>query len=178
MKINRLLSAAFGLVGSVISSVGFAGSAPATSNVYVFNMANTPATIKDGDTFQIGGLTFRVHGADTPERKQSYKLPDGTTLQAGEEARKALSFLLAYGKLECVKVSMSYKRIVSVCTIDGRDIAVEMVRQGLAVVDTRFTSGWYEVILKYHEAQAKLFNLGIWQAQNPQMPWDHESRAR
>lgn len=104
--------------------------------------------IVDGDTFDVrtNGETLRIRlcGIDAPERGE----------QGYEEATETMRGLVEGRILECRHVgagtpcdgrseATSYDRIVAQCLINGRDIATEMVSQGVACDWPRFSGGHY-----------------------------------
>ncbi len=93
--------------------------------------------VTDGDTFHFSGLdpAIRVWGLDAPERKQA----------GGSEATRAMRSLISGATLECrVRDIDRYQRLVAQCFLpDGRDIAAEMIRMGVATEYCRYSGGYY-----------------------------------
>ena len=75
-------------------------------------------------------------GLDAPERKQA----------GGSEATRALRSLITGTTLDCqVRDIDRYHRIVAQCFLpDGRDIAAEMIRMGVATEYCRYSGGYYQ----------------------------------
>ena len=94
--------------------------------------------VTDGDTFHLSELdpAIRVWGLDAPERKQV----------GGSEATRAMRGLITGATLDCqVRDIDRYQRIVAQCFLpDGRDIAAEMIRMGVATEYCRYSRGYYE----------------------------------
>ena len=94
--------------------------------------------VTDGDTFHLSGLdpAIRVWGLDAPERKQV----------GGSEAKRAMRSLIIGATLDCqVRDTDRYHRIVAQCFLpDGRDIAAEMIRMGVATEYCRYSRGYYQ----------------------------------
>lgn len=93
--------------------------------------------ILDGDTFTLSGVSrrIRVWGLDAPE----WNHPGGSAATA--TLRKLIS-----GKvLNCQLRDMDrYGRHVAQCVLpDGRDIAAEMIRAGVATEYCRYSRGYY-----------------------------------
>jgi micrococcal nuclease len=88
----------------------------------------------DGDTLRCGdGTRVRIWGIQAPERHH----PEGPA------STRALSRLIAGKVLTCQPRGKSYDRVVALCTVDGRDVAAEMVRQGQAADWPRYSGGLY-----------------------------------
>jgi micrococcal nuclease len=94
--------------------------------------------VTDGDTFHLSGLApaIRVWGLDAPERKQV----------GGSQATRAMRDLITGTTLDCrVRDIDRYHRIVAQCFLpDGRDIAAEMIRMGVATEYCRYSRGYYQ----------------------------------
>ena len=94
--------------------------------------------VTDGDTFHLSELNpaIRVWGLDAPERKQL----------GGSEATRAMRGLITGATLDCqVRDIDRYQRIVAQCFLpDGRDIAAEMIRMGVAMEYCRYSRGYYQ----------------------------------
>ncbi len=59
--------------------------------------------VVDGDTIEVSSITYRLHGIDAPEAGQ-----------------------------KCAKGTDSYRRVIGVCNVDGRDLNAAMVASGNA----------------------------------------------
>ena len=101
------------------------------------SVAGTVSHVTDGDTFHLLGLdpAIRVWGLDAPERKQA----------GGSDATRAMRGLISGAMLVCqVRDIDRYSRIVAQCFLpDGRDIAAEMIRMGVATEYCRYSGGFY-----------------------------------
>lgn len=64
----------------------------------------------------------------------------------GSEATRAMRGLIAGTTLDCrVRDIDRYNRIVAQCFLpDGRDIAAEMIRMGVATEYCRYSRGYYQ----------------------------------
>lgn len=90
--------------------------------------------VYDGDTFRChDGPRVRVWGVNAAELRDP----------GGAEAKRALTRLISGKVLTCVKRGKSYDRVVALCTVDGRDVAAEMVRRGHAVDWPKYSRGRY-----------------------------------
>ncbi len=93
------------------------------------------AWVIDGDTLDLGGTRIRLAGIDAPELDHPY----------GKTAKWALVKLCKGQEIRAVfKGSLSHDRTVATCYLpDGRDLAAEMVRAGLAIDWPKFSGGKY-----------------------------------
>ena len=102
------------------------------------SVSGTVSRVTDGDTFHLLGLdpAIRVWGLDAPERKQA----------GGSDATRAMRGLITGATLTCqVRDIDRYRRIVAQCFLpDGRDIAAEMIRMGVAAEYCRYSGGYYQ----------------------------------
>jgi endonuclease YncB( thermonuclease family) len=100
--------------------------------------SGTVARVTDGDTFRLQGIdkAIRVWGLDAPERKDP----------GGPAATSAMRDLITGQTLTCRNVNIDrYGRIVGQCFLpDGRDIAAEMIRRGVATEYCRYSGGYYQ----------------------------------
>lgn len=91
--------------------------------------------VEDGDTIIIKGYAIRLAWIDAPELDHPYG-----------KASKWAMHRLCKGQTIIAHVSdeMSYKRVVATCYLpDGRDLAAELVKQGLAIDWPKFSGGKY-----------------------------------
>jgi len=90
--------------------------------------------VHDGDTWTCrGGQRVRLWGVNAAELRDP----------GGAEAKRALNHLIAGKVLTCVPKGRSYDRTVALCTVDGHDVAEEMVRQRQAVDWPKYSRGRY-----------------------------------
>ena len=103
------------------------------------NSVSAPVSrVTDGDTFRLQGVdqAIRVWGLDAPERNEV----------GGSAATAAMRTLITGQTLDCrIKDIDRYGRIVGQCLLlDGRDIAAEMIRMGVATEYCRYSGGYYQ----------------------------------
>lgn len=93
--------------------------------------------VVDGDTFTLRGESrrIRVWGLDAPE----WNHPGGAAATA------TLREFIAGHRLHCDVLDIDrYGRLVAQCFLpDGRDIAAEMIRSGVATEYCRYSRGFY-----------------------------------
>ncbi|HLP91954.1 MAG TPA: thermonuclease family protein [Nostocaceae cyanobacterium] len=115
-------------------------------------------------------VTVRLACIDAPELSQR---------PWGEKSRDRLQELLPRGFIAELKVATPavgdrYGRQVGELFWGGRNINLQLVAEGLAVVYRQYLSSCPESrgYLVLAEAEAKTKGLGLWGEENPLMPWD------
>ena len=123
--------------------------------------------VADGDTITIldsenKQIKIRLYGIDAPERAQDF----------GKVSREYLAELVA-GKTVNVTVldTDRYGRSVGRIEIEGKEVAEEMLKFGLAWLYTTYCKmpeceHWKEL-----ETQAKTDKIGLWSNPTAQAPW-------
>lgn len=89
----------------------------------------------DGDTIVIDRVHIRLAGIDAPELDHPW----------GQRSKWALVQLCKGQKVTArIRPELSYDRVVAECFLpDGRDLAAELVRSGLALDWPKFSGGKY-----------------------------------
>lgn len=153
------------VLGRVISAAAVATLAiPAGAQVYLGS-----AQAVDGDSLNIGGARFRLFGIDAVESRQTCNR-ETKQWQCGEEAASALRDLVNGKSVNCNQRDRDpYGRVVATCTVNGRDIAEQMVSMGYAVALTTFSAAYIPA-----EKVAKAKRVGIW-ASEFQLPSDYRA---
>jgi endonuclease YncB( thermonuclease family) len=134
--------------------------------------------VHDGDSVTLltaanTQLKIRVAFLDAPELSQAF----------GYRAKQAMSQLV-FGKDIAVYPHTidRYGRTVAVVYVDGVDAGLELLRQGLAWVYTRYLSeAPTDIQASYRQAEceAKQPRLGLWSdTQTPVPPWLYRRSAR
>ena len=101
------------------------GAAPAQRTPVV-------AYVIDGDTFRLAsGERVRIAGIDAPETHPG-QAKCGREIAAGRAATATARTLLLGRTVRLVRLGRSYNRTVARVTLDGRDMASELVRLGAA----------------------------------------------
>ncbi|HZB55827.1 MAG TPA: thermonuclease family protein [Reyranella sp.] len=87
-------------------------------------------TVVDGDTIELKGTTFRLHGIDAPELPQV--CADGWP--AGRAARDYLGDLIGTKQVTCTtRMGEFDHEIAAICRADGIDLGAAMVTGGHAL---------------------------------------------
>jgi endonuclease YncB( thermonuclease family) len=108
----------------------------------------------DGDTLEWEGTKWRLSGIQAPELR-----PRPEPL--AREATRALRALVAKGNVVCEgpEDSWSWDRRVGSCYVEGRDVAEELVREGLACRWARYDRAAAYAAL---DAEARSAGRGMW----------------
>ena len=108
--------------------------------------------VVDGDTIVIDKVHIRLAGIDAPELDHPF----------GQQSKWALIKLCRGQTITArIKPEMSYNRVVAECLLpDGRDLAAEMVRCGMAIDWPKFSGGKYRH-LETPDARKKLWRASI-----------------
>ena len=81
-------------------------------------LSGTITNVRDGDTFEVGGIPVRLAALDCPENKNT-------------EGQRVTQYAKRYEGSEVVcqlTGAMSYERVVGYCEIDGEDYGSMMMR--------------------------------------------------
>ncbi len=111
-----------------------------------------PCWVVDGDTIIIDKIRIRIAGIDAPELDHPW----------GKQAKWAL-VKLCKGQMVTahIRPELSYDRMVAQCLLpDGRDLAAEMVRAGMALDWPKFSGGKYRH-LETPDARKKLWRASV-----------------
>lgn len=90
------------------------------------------AWVTDGDTFRLeSGERIRIARIDAPETHR-YQAKCSAEIVLGLRAKDQATSLLAGREVTFHRVGRSYNRTVATVMLDGRDLAAELVRRGVA----------------------------------------------
>jgi micrococcal nuclease len=133
--------------------------------------------VTDGDTIKVlvadqKLLRVRLAFCDAPEKKQAF----------GSRAKQAMSELVFGKEIDLRPHAVDrYGRTVAQVGVDGKDVGLEMVRQGLAwVYELYITEASSEVQETYRKVQeeAKADRQGLWSDPNSIPPWIFRDLAK
>ncbi|HJT11546.1 MAG TPA: thermonuclease family protein, partial [Dongiaceae bacterium] len=116
------------------------------------------ATVIDGDELRVGDSLIRLFGIAAPD----------ISANLGPDARLYLQGLADGRHIVCTEVDRNIEeQSIAICTIEGTDLATEMLAQGLAAVyrvGAAPTPEERELAARYdtEEADARERKLGIW----------------
>src|SRR3954454_9199948 len=143
----RISSAAIALLVSLSASQAWAAS----------------PTVRDGGTLQLGNVTYRLDGIDTPAFDQLCIDEHADSWTCGVEGRDQLTKLIGGRRVRCddLGVDPAYKkRSLGACRIEGETTSLSqlLVRQGFALNVESSATGRFNT----DEARAKEDRLGLW----------------
>jgi endonuclease YncB( thermonuclease family) len=126
-------------------------------NVIADEISGIPK-ITDGDTIKIFNKKIRLHGIDTPEKKQIC-FKNSKEYRCGQEATDALIKKINKKTVVCkVQEKLDrYNRYIGVCFLGNTDLNKWMVRNGYAVAYRRYSKDYIE-----DENYAKKNKIGLW----------------
>jgi endonuclease YncB( thermonuclease family) len=169
MKRSFVLAAALCVLGGPAFAQND-GEAPAPPAVPVGEVTEEPispaagqtiegrATVIDGDELRVGDSLIRLFGIAAPDISSNL----------GPDARLYLQGLADGQHIRCTEVDRNVEeQSIAVCTIEGTDLATELLAQGLAAVyrvGAPPTIEERELAARYdtEEADARERKLGIW----------------
>lgn len=134
-------------------------------------------SVDDGDSFvarRADGTKIRVRlaGIDAPEKSQPW----------ANVARQKLRALLAERELVITPLKTDrWGRLVALVQAGGEDPALLMLEAGLAWHFTRYDRDLPVALRDRYaraEAEARSAPLGLWQASEPEPPWEFRRRQR
>lgn len=119
------------------------------------------ARVVDGDTLEISGRTYRLHGIDAPESAQNCARKGGGSWACGKAAITTMEALVSAGSVSCDDRGLDgYGRTLGVCTAGGVDINESMVKKGMAWAFVKYSRDYAE-----QEDLARRAGVGVWQAE-------------
>ena len=173
---GRMKSMAISLFASSIVACCMCLSA-ATVGVRINTVANTNSvsgrviSVADGDTITIIGdgniqYKIRLNAIDAPEKSQDF----------GQKSKQQLSNYV-FGKDVTVtwKSKDKYGRVLGTVFVGGKDINLQMVRDGYAHHYKRFDSS---PAYAAAETEARQNRRGLWSDPNPISPEDYRHRGK
>ncbi|WP_205622665.1 thermonuclease family protein [Haliea salexigens] len=128
-----------------------------------YDLSGTVVRIADGDTLTLLDATntqhkIRLHGIDTPERRQPY----------GNAAREALVAGQHIGVV--IQDTDRYGRTVGTVYRNGMNVNLRLVEKGWAWRYERYARNDRELAQAQREARAA--RRGLWQDSHPIAPWE------
>src|SRR5467141_2271490 len=119
--------------------------------------------VRDGDTIQLGEITYRLDGIDAPEVDQMCIDDHADPWTCGIEARDQLTKLIKGRAVRCDDLGPDKtfkKRHIGLCTAEGDTLSLnqQLVREGFAVSAEPSIKG----IFRDDAAVAKDDSKGIW----------------
>jgi endonuclease YncB( thermonuclease family) len=121
------------------------------------------ATVRDGNTIQLGEMTYRLDGIDAPELDQICIDDQADPWSCGVDAREQLTRLIGGRAVHCDDLGpdkIYRKRHIGLCTVEGETESLnqQLVRAGFALDFEPSAKGRF----LGDEAAAKDGRLGLW----------------
>jgi endonuclease YncB( thermonuclease family) len=112
-----------------------------------------------GDVLRLDNKLIRLAGIEAPDRQQSCtRQPGNKKWRCGEQAQAALDKLLRGKPVSCLPAGTDdADRITAKCSVDGRDLAADLVTEGHAFAASSLFGGY-----AFLEADAKQKKAGVW----------------
>ena len=130
-------------------------------NVFAHDFISGNPRIIDGDTIKMNGISIRLHGIDTPEKKQKCKDINNKFYDCGEMATRRLESIIGSNLVECKKKDKDrYQRIIGECFVNGENVNALMVKEGMGIAYRYYSNDYIE-----EEEFAKINKRGIWSGQ-------------
>jgi micrococcal nuclease len=144
--------------------------------VFANNLTATVVSVGDGDTIRVRTgnktVTVRLACIDAPEMKQN---------PWGQQSSARLKQLLPVGQAITLRAieTDKYKRLVAEVFVENRNVNLNMVQEGQAVVYRQYLKGCRESkdSLLQGENYAKQQRLAFWSQPNPVMPWNFRHKT-
>jgi endonuclease YncB( thermonuclease family) len=118
-------------------------------------------TVKDADTIDLDGTTYRLDGIDAPEIDQNCLDAAGALYLCGRMAAEELSKSITGRPVKCddLRLDPAYpKRRIGQCSVDGIDLHHWLVQHGWALNFEPYAKGRF----KKDEDEARAGHFGIW----------------
>ncbi|WP_232019135.1 thermonuclease family protein [Sulfuritortus calidifontis] len=127
--------------------------------------------ITDGDTIQLLDDQHRQHkiriaGIDAPEKAQAFGSKSQTNLGRLAFQKQAVA--------DCPKRDR-YDRLICKVVVDGRDIGLQQIADGMAWWYRRYSSEQSSEdrqLYEQAEVMARMRRIGLWMDSIPQPPWE------
>lgn len=133
------------------------------------NVVSGTATAIDGQTLEIGGKLFSLHGIVAPVPGDTCQWTD-ITVPCGIISRTALTDLIIASVVHCRATGdapLPDGSIPARCDVDGFDVGRNMVHTGWAVADQRVSHDYTDT-----EEKARAAERGLWKGTFP-VPWNN-----
>ena len=159
----------------------------APSHAAIRTVSGTVTKVSDGDTIHVTTpeqtkLRVRLYGIDAPETPKINRRTGVVSKPGqpyGDESWKALE-----GKIKGQQVRLDiididrYRRMVGVIWLDGRNINLEMVKEGYAEAYIEYLKPPYRSQFLAAEREAKSARRGVWLLPDYERPGDFRKRLK
>lgn len=133
-------------------------------------IASADVRVVDGDTLDLGGRIYRLHGIDAPEAGQVCAEEGGGRWACGKAAIERLEELVHGSDVQCDDRGQDlYGRTIGVCIAAGVDVNARMVREGMAWAFRKYSEDYSSL-----EDDARGEHIGVWRHETVP-PWEYRS---
>ncbi len=162
---------AWGQVLPVLAPSAAPGRPPAAKEALA-NVLEGRATVLSSEMVRIHGRLLHLSGIEAPDRQQTCTRASKQSWRCGEAALAALERLARSRPFRCITQGGpdALGRIEANCTIDGRDVAGELVKDGHVFSAATYFGGYTAL-----ESEAKRSKAGIW-AGDAERPADYRAK--
>ncbi len=125
----------------------------------VANVLEGRASVLSGEMIRLQGRLLHLAGIEAPDRQQTCTRATKQTWKCGEVALQALERLARSKTFRCVTQGGPdpQGRIAANCTVDGRDVAGELVKDGHVFSAATYFGGYGS-----QEQEARKSGAGVW----------------
>ncbi len=161
--------------GGALPGIPAAASLPQTltSKLGSSEVLEGRATVLSGEMVRLQGRLLHLAGIEAPDRQQTCIRTTKQTWKCGEAAQKALERLARAEAFRCVTQGGpdAQGRIAANCTVDGRDVSAELVKDGHVFAAASYFGGYGA-----QERDAKRASAGLWSGEAVR-PSDFRSKS-
>lgn len=112
----------------------------------------------DGDTIDVGTMRVRLYGIDAVEVAQTCHTEQGVSWACGAWVKSQVDQRYGRARASCAVIDTDrYGRSVARCRVAGRDIAADLVAEGLATAYRRYAADYVAL-----ETAAIRADKGLW----------------
>lgn len=148
------------LLTTIVSLTLFCLAGIAKTQPALASAAHTgPASVIDGQTLEIAGTRFKLHGIDAPEAFQRCRLPDGVAWFCGRAAAVVMVSLVVDRRVLCSdpEPASAGSELRLKCQVGSLDLGLELVRRGLAWPAPRAGAAYQEAYAAARKAALGVF---------------------
>ena len=146
--------------GNALSGLNPSGAvSPATAPGNQASVLEGRATVLSGEMIRLQNRLLHLSGIEAPDRQQTCMRATKQSWRCGEVATAALERLARAKTFRCVTEGGpdANGRTPANCTVDGRDVASELVKDGHVFSAATFFGGYAA-----QESEAKRSGAGLW----------------
>jgi endonuclease YncB( thermonuclease family) len=151
---------------------GLSGPGPTAKSSGAASTLEGRATVISGEMIRLQGRLLHLSGIEAPDRQQTCTRATKQPWKCGEAALQALERLARSKSFRCVTQGGpdALGRIEANCTVDGRDVAGELVKDGHVFSAATYFGGYTAL-----EQAARKSGAGVWSGE-AERPADFRSK--